>query len=286
MKHFSRWLLVGILVVGLAAGSYLWWQSRQNMPPLAEPTADATAPAEAAPATAPELAVPATPPILHPIEADQLPTEKPGTPPALADSDRLVKDALIDAIGRRGVLSFLNLDSVVRRVVATVDNMTRGHAPANMWPVVPTPGRFLTLERGDGTYLADGNAERYTPFVRFATAVDTGKIIALYRQLYPLFQQAYEELGYPGKYFNDRLVGVIDQLLQTPELNEPVKLTLTQVQGPIPATRPWVRYEFADPSLQSRPAGQKILLRMGTANAGLLKNKLSEIREHIATRPR
>lgn len=106
----------------------------------------------------------------------------------------------------------------------------------------------------------------------------------LYVRLYPLFLQAYEELGYPGKSFNDRLVKVIDQLLETPELTGQVKLTLTQVQGPIPSTRPWVRYEFADASLEARPAGQKILLRMGGTNMRALKAKLAEFRDRIAAR--
>jgi hypothetical protein len=43
-----------------------------------------------------------------------------------------------------------------------------------------------------------------------------------------------------------------------------------------------VRYEFADPELEMRPAGQKILLRMGSANAALIKAKLSEFRTGIA----
>jgi hypothetical protein len=106
----------------------------------------------------------------------------------------------------------------------------------------------------------------------------------MYARLYPLFQQAYEEQGYPGKYFNDRVVEVIDQLLATPELSEPIKLTLTHVQGPIQSSQPWLRYEFDDPDLEARPAGQKILLRMGRGNADLLKNKLREFRERIVKR--
>jgi hypothetical protein len=36
--------------------------------------------------------------------------------------------------------------------------------------------------------------------------VDTRKAVALYVDLYPLFQGAYAELGYPNRYFNDRLI--------------------------------------------------------------------------------
>jgi len=42
-----------------------------------------------------------------------------------------------------------------------------------------------------------------------------------YFKLYSLFQQSYEDLGYPGQYFNDRLVEVIDDMLRAPEVQAP-----------------------------------------------------------------
>lgn len=281
MKYLSRWIAVVFLLLGLGGVAYYQWLLHgQRVAPLPIPE---PAPVAAAPSTA-EPVPPAQPAIRHPVEALQSSVLPPVALPKLGDSDSFAKHALTDLLGRKAVHSFLAVDDFVRHFVATVDNLARGQAASRLWPVLPTPGRTLVLERGDGTYLADGNAERYTPFVRFATSVDAAKAAGLYLRLYPLFQQAYEELGYPGKYFNDRLVEVIDQLLETPELAGPVKLTLTDVHGTIPVTRPWLRYEFADPSLESRPAGQKILLRMGSANARQLKAKLAEFRQHIATR--
>lgn len=125
---------------------------------------------------------------------------------------------------------------------------------------------------------------RYNAFVRFATGIDSAAVVALYVRMYPMLQQAYEDLGYPGKYFNNRLVEVIDQLLQTPEPEAPMELTLTRVKGPISENRPWLRYEYADPSMEARPAGQKILLRMGLRNTSALKGKLRDLRMRIAGR--
>jgi len=101
-------------------------------------------------------------------------------------------------------------------------------------------------------------------------AADVKSLAALYRRLYPLFQQAYEDLGYPGKYFNDRLVEVIDHLLETPE-----------IAAPIPLEQPRVFYTYADASLEARSAGQKLLIRMGPANARIVKAKLRELRAEI-----
>ena len=46
-----------------------------------------------------------------------------------------------------------------------------------------------------------------------------------------------------------------------------------------------VFYEYADPKLESRSAGQKLLLRMGPGNEALLKAKLRELRKAVANRP-
>jgi hypothetical protein len=105
-------------------------------------------------------------------------------------------------------------------------------------------------------------------------ATDPKALAAVYFRLYPLFQQAYENLGYPGKYFNDRMVQAIDSLLATPD-----------VQGPVELVRPKVFYQFADPKLEALPAGQKVLIRMGPQNASIIKAKLQQLLAAITAQP-
>ena len=112
--------------------------------------------------------------------------------------------------------------------------------------------------------------------------MDTARAVALYQRLYPLFQRAYEGLGYPGKYFNDRLVAVIDLLLDTPEPSGALKVELPAIHGPLKPTHPWVLYRFSDPALEGLSSGQKILLRVGRENEKRLKSKLAGIRKLIA----
>jgi len=97
--------------------------------------------------------------------------------------------------------------------------------------------------------------------------LDTRALYDLYRQRYPLFQRAYQDLGYPQGYFNDRLVEVIDHLLATPEVKVPVELV-----------RPNVLWQYLDPELESRSSGQKLLLRLGPDNAAVVRTKLRELR--------
>ena len=201
--------------------------------------------------------------------------------PSLGESDKVVQGTLLGLVGREAVLRFFNVGDYIRRFVVTVDNLPSKRAAVRLWPVNPTPGQFLVTKTGDTTTLSAENFKRYEPFVRLVQSVDTAKAVALYVRFYPLIQQAYEELGYPGKYFNDRLIEVIDHLLATPDIAGPIRLTLPKVEGSIKLDRPWVLYEFADPALESRSAGQKILLRMGIDNAERLKAKLRDLRSKL-----
>src|SRR5215470_10608927 len=265
MNRTVLWV-VPIVVVAAGVAGYLLWQQTREAAPKPEPQR-----VEAPPAAPAE---PAEPQVRHPIEqarpqAQEQPADAAPLPP-LAESDQLVQDALTSLIGADSVRTFLNVDGFVRRVVVTVDNLPRKKVALRQWPVQPTAERFLTAGKDDEVSLDPSNARRYAPFVQLVESVDTGKAVALYVRFYPLFQRAYADLGYPDHYFNDRLVEVIDHLLATPTVTGPVKLA-----------RPWVLYEYADPTLESRSAGQKILIRMGPENAARLKAKLREIRKQI-----
>lgn len=267
-----------LVVIGVATGGWMWWQHRQVAPPAsveAEPAAVASAVA-ANPAP-----LPATPAIQHPIERLAPAAPSSQALPLLDQADAVVTRDLTELLGTGPAMRMLQLDGFVRRVVATVDNLGRAHASARMWPVLPVEGRFTVQRDGDAEVIAPANSARYAAFVRLVESVDTARAVALYVKLYPLFQQAYQDLGYPQGYFNDRLVEVIDSLLATPEPAGPIAVHLTDVKGPIASQRPWLRYEFVDPTLQALPAGSKMLLRMGPDNERRLKARLVQWRSAI-----
>jgi hypothetical protein len=159
---------------------------------------------------------------------------------------------------------------IIRHIVVTVDNLPRKKTAVQLWPVKPTSGT-LSTSGGEDITLSDNNYARYAPVIELLQKADMKDVVKLYRRYYRLFQEAYVGLGYPDGYFNDRLVQVIDDVLATPD-----------VQGPIKLTQPGVFYEFADPSLEQLSAGQKVLIRMGPKNAALVKSKLRELRSEIA----
>lgn len=286
MKKPVAGLVLALIVVLLLGGAYYGykrWYAPAPQPVASLPPATTPAPTESASAP---VVPPPEPAIRYPVESTGEPSSATGGgAPSTDDPQVRVAAAVTELVGRKNVLTFLQIDGFVRRVVASVDNLARSHAPLALWPVNPTPGRFTTLAQDAAapgeTMISPDNSLRYSPMVIFLESIDTTKAVALYTRLYPLFQSAYEELGFPGRYFNDRLVAVIDVLLSTPTPAGPLRVTLVEVKGSVPSVRPWVRYEFSDPALESLTAGQKMLLRMGDVNQCRLTAKLREIRAAV-----
>lgn len=271
-------IVVAVLVL-LAAAFFGWRWYQQQQQQAAEPTPVAAAPNDApAPPPPPVAAAPTGP--QNPVDALAPPD---AALPKLAESDSRVMKALAELLGAKNAETFLRSDGIVHRFVTTVDNLAREQAPANAWPVQPTGQRFITEGQGEAQAISANNAARYNAIVLLAQSVDPAKAAAVYARLYPLFQQSYEELGYPGRYFNDRLIAVIDHLLQAPEPTGPVQVRLVEVKGDVPSQRPWVRYEYVDPQLESMSSGQKIMVRMGLENERKVKASLRGLRQQIAT---
>jgi len=256
-------IIFAVLVVAVIGGAYWWWKS-QTPPEL--PVAPVATPAAPAPAT-PE----AEPAIQHPIEqAPVAGNEAPKPLPPLRDSDSAAADALASLMPQGQLPDFIITKLLVRHIVATVDNLPREKVAMNLWPVKPVTGLFMVADSPDGKVIAPGNSARYATYMRVMESLDMKKVAATYVHFYPLFQEAYKELGYPKGYFNDRLIVVIDHLLATPEASGALRLE-----------QPKVLYEFADPVLKGTSAGQQILLRMGHDNEMKVKEKLRELRREV-----
>lgn len=286
MGKGSQWALAAVVLLGAGYAGWYFWNKESSAP--ATPPVVASAPAPTAP-EAPAVIESTPAPAADPAAAESHPLEPAaddqGHPPLAAGDGEGVAQAVTDWLGRERTLRFVATDGLARRIVATVDNLARSQAAVRLWPLHPVGGRMAVTQTDDGKMeIAPENAARYEPVVRFVVGLDVQQAAALYRRVYPVLQQAYEELGYPGQRFNDRLVAVIDHLLQTPEPAGPLALKLVQVQGQLPSKQPWLRYEFADGELQALSAGQKILLRMGVAHTQRIKAQLQELRAQITQR--
>lgn len=210
---------------------------------------------------------PAPPPPVRRV-IDAMPAATPL--PALADSDAMMLDALAGLISNKYLMNFFHTERIIHNIVATIDNLPRRRVSLSVMPLTRVPGKLIISGQENDLTISSRNAARYTPYVQIAKALGSKQVIELYVRLYPLFQQAYEDLGYPKQYFNDRLIAVLDELLAAPDIREPVKLI-----------QPAVYYLFGDPDLEGRGIGQRILMRIGSSNEAIIKVWLGSLKQEL-----
>lgn len=265
MKTALRFLVVVALLGGLA----YFFLTPEVPPPAPVEVVQPQVP----PPVPPEAAVAEEPPIQFPIEQilPEQTQEALSDESAVPDSDALAAQALGKAVPGGILGDVMLMQDLVRRIVVTVDNLPREKIARKLAPVHAAGGPFLVVGGEGERRIGAENAARYLPYVRLAESVDLSTLVAGYVKLYPLFQQAYRDLGYPNGYFNDRLVAVIDHMLAAP-----------QPEGAIAVVQPKVLYQFADPQLEALSAGQKIMVRMGADNAKRVKARLTALRALLA----
>ena len=276
---------LAVLVVVVVLGGMAWYLYQSRPEPVAEaPPAVEVAP-QPEPAVEPEAPAPANelpePPVALP---EALPEPEEAALPPLAESDPYVSQTLDGLVGEAAVLRYFSTENVVHKAVATVDALGSRqvpkpilplNGPAGEYPAVPNPDPATEIrdEAGDPIpqFLSDpaGHA-RYTPYVEMLEAVPPAEFVQLLQTNEALFDEAFRQLGYADARFADRLVGVIDELLATPDVDEPLRLM-----------KPEAYYLFVDDELEALSAGQKILLRMGKDNAARVKSWLSQVREAL-----
>lgn len=282
----KNWLIVAILVV-LAAGAYFYFSgSRQAEPPAVVSTTvpDPQPQPEPEPEPSPEVTAPEPEPDStepNVFEAPPAPEVDEIPLPMLSDSDPVVLENLGEMVGEPAVIRYVVSDNVISRIVATVDTLGSRQIPGVVQAVngpatnfaaspLEQPEQIIRNEEGDEIpqfIINPANYERYTPYVELFEAVDASDWVQAYRDYYPLFLEAYRQMGYSEGSFNDRLMVIMDELLATPVVPDPVALM-----------KPEAYYLFTDEKLEALTAGQKIMLRMGSENAERVKGKLREIR--------
>lgn len=256
MKKATPWIVLLIIVGGVAA----WYFSSQE-PPQKHPSVVALPPEVK---VVPELEA------IYPVE-QIAPVEEPVVVPLppFEDSDSAMIEALAELVGPEFLDRHFVLQQVISRIVATIDSLDSRQVAPLVMPLQAVPGKFMVAGR-ETLIIHPENALRYTPYVRISAVVETQGLVDLYVRFYPLFQEAYESLGHGDAYFNDRLIEVIEHLMVTPE-----------IMGDPVLVKPEAAYLFADEDLENLSAGQKLLIRIGSANAAVIKRKLQEIRDAI-----
>lgn len=259
----ARWMVGGLIVIGLLAGAWLFRDL--ILPPPEAPPEPAVIEAPPEPARPMEPLYP-----VEPIEPKSEGGELIPLPP-LDESDEYFALALVDVFGN-GLEELLASELLVERTVGTIDNLGRGRVPERIRPIGRLPGSFQVDGTGGdvGYMLSPRNYDRYEQVISILENANVADMVETYRRFYPLLEEAYAMLGYPDSHLNDRVVEVIDLMLATPEPS-----------GPVHLVRETVLYQYRDPALEALASSQKMLLRMGSANARRVKKVLRELRAEL-----
>jgi len=188
--------------------------------------------------------------------------------PHLNASDDTVKTWLGELSTPAPWLEWLAPRELIRKWVLQVDNIRQGKYVRKYAPVMPPIARFKATVEGDIVHLDALTYQRYNNAVNTLLMIDQAKLASLYREMYPLFQQAQGELGQKASVtFHSSLLSAIDHILAAPVLDEAPLLH-----------RPGVLFQFKDTGLEALPATHKLLLRMGPDNTRKIKIYLRRLK--------
>ncbi len=183
--------------------------------------------------------------------------------PSLDASDALVR-ALVREVARRPVAAaWLAPSHLVDRFVVAVDNVADGQLPTRALGFL-RPATPFAARGGDPTWHVDpAGYARYDAFAELAAGLDAAEAVRAYRTLEPLLEESFGQLGRPDERFEQRLRAAADELLAAPIPESPPELV-----------RHVKRFEYASPALADCSEPQKLLLRMGPANARTIQEAL------------
>lgn len=239
--------LIGALVLlALAAGgAWYWFQSRSG------DEAELSAPDTVEGAESEPVAEPEPPPI---------------DLPELSESDTLTRELVGTLSSHPRLAQWLVTDDLVRRFVTAVVNIAAGGSPAEHVGFMAPEGSFEVQESGGRLLVDPASYERYDPIVEAFVSLDTEGAARLYRQLHPLFEEAYAELGIPDRTFDETMAVAVGNLLAVDVPDRPLEVEPDEAV-----------YAYADPDLQALTPAEKHLLRLGPENARRVQFELSEL---------
>ncbi len=242
-------IFIALLVIVIAA--VIWWLR----------PGDGGGPVETVTA-----ATPAPEPTPTPSLEERLSARLAGT--TLSTSDQVVRELAAGLSANPKLAAWLVNEDLIRRFVTSVDNIASGISPrAQIEFLRPTEGFEVKVKGGDVIVVEPSTYSRYNLPAQVFASLDTDGVVALYRELKPLIDEAYGEIGPRGRSFDSRLDAAFDQLLAVPVLERQARLNQLVVT-----------YAWADEELELMTGAQRHLLRMGPDNVSLIQGKLGELR--------
>lgn len=233
-------------------------------PPAEEPAPTVTAPPPAPPPApvAADIEEPAPPPPPPPPEVVREPL------PRLEESDDAVRDAVGDIpLGTTGQ-QYLIPGNIIERSASLIYLMAQGDVPYKLLPVSRPKAAFPISDDGTQVVTDPAGFERYDAMTQWLQGLDLAALLSSLESFIPLFREAWSYYGEDPAAFDMAIVTMLDLVIATPEIN------LSEARL-IRREAVWI---FEDPAIEGLSPIQKQVLRMGPANAEIVKAKAAEAR--------
>ena len=238
------------------------------VPPIIEPVIlETPTVVNEAPIIEPQLVTPPVP--VAEVPVIEIPKPKPL--PTLDDSDELFMAKASQLSWLPTFAKQLIKKDLARNFVTFVDNFSRGDLAAKYSPIEKPQQKFSINEVEDDMYIDPISYKRYDAYVDMLNSINLDMAIDNLKELTPLLDKAYMELGYDKGVFMSTLEQAVNEMLLAPVIRNPIKLVA-----------PSAMYKYDDPQLESLSDVQKLMLRMGPDNITKLRPKLQQIQVSLS----
>jgi hypothetical protein len=192
--------------------------------------------------------------------------------PKLGQSDEIVREKAKDLASNPKLADWLKIKNIIRRITAAVDSIADGHSPRASLKFLAPKKEFSVKKKGEKLYINPQSYARYNLVADVFQSLNAEGTVRVFKELKPLFQDAYRELGYPDRDFQDTLIRAIKELLRTPVVKGDILLEEKEEK-----VISYSMLSMADEKLEDLSDAQKNLLRMGPKNIAKIQGKLREI---------
>jgi hypothetical protein len=236
------WLGALILVVLVLAGWGVWYflgRRPEPAPPVA-------------------AVPPAAEPTAEPVAQETIDL------PALGESDAWLREVVGQLSSHPQLATWLLHEALLERLVAAVVNVADGDSPTTHLRFLRPTGSFAVSERNGRLFVDPAAYARYDKLTAVIASLHVDGTAQVYRNVEPLLDEVYRNLGYPDGDFDEVATRAVRKLLDTPVIES------AEVAGDS-------SYEYVDGRLESLDEAQKHFLRLGPENLTKVQNQVRRI---------
>ena len=192
-----------------------------------------------------------------------------------AQDDGAVRAAARLVSSDPAVGAWLASDGLARRFTRAVSDVGDGAAPTGTLSFLAPRQPFRVKRDGSRTVIDPRSYARYDAVADLVSSLDPMACARAFREVEPLFEAAYRDLGHPQGGFRFALARAASQVraVSVPEGEVEVvpRVHMAVANAGLPESAALV-YELADPRLEALSPAQKLLVRLGPRNARIVQS--------------